>query len=124
MIVVTATLRFRTRADRDAALEASVPIQAATRTDEPGCQLYCFAADPVQDTDIAVHELWDDADTLAAHFAHPNYLEMVAMLTRASGFVSSDNAMFLAEPRGPVYDDTGTFRAAALAPPDPGGPAA
>ena len=57
-----------------------MPIQQATRDDEPGCIVYCFAADPCQDDLIQVYELWESEEALMAHFAHPNYLAMRSML--------------------------------------------
>ncbi|MEO1064710.1 MAG: antibiotic biosynthesis monooxygenase [Actinomycetota bacterium] len=113
MIIVTATLSFRDQAARDAAVAATVDIQAATRDDEPGCVAYCFAADPAEPTHVQVYELWTDAASLDAHFAHPNYAAMVEAL-RGSGILASDNRLWLADDRGPVYDDTGTFRRGAV----------
>ncbi|MEM9607271.1 MAG: antibiotic biosynthesis monooxygenase [Actinomycetota bacterium] len=119
MIIVTATLSFATTEDRDAAVEASAPIQRATRDDEPGCVAYCFAADPAAPTHIQVYELWTDADSLAAHFEHPNYAEMVRVLGSNPGFLASDNRLWAADDRGPVYGDDRSFRADAVA--DAGG---
>ncbi len=113
MIIVTATLSFATEADRDAAVAATVDIQAATRDDEPGCVAYCFGPDPVEATDVQVYELWTDAAALDAHFRHPNYAAMVAAL-RGSGIRASDNRLWTADDRGPVYDESGAFRRAAV----------
>jgi quinol monooxygenase YgiN len=113
VIIVTATLSFETEADRDAAVAATVAIQAATRNDEPGCLAYCFGPDPVEPTHVQVYELWADAASLDAHFAHPNYADMVTAL-RGTGILRSDNRLWMAEDRGAVYDETGTFRRSAV----------
>ena len=118
MIIVTATLSFETEADRDVAVERTAPVQRATRDDEEGCLAYCFAADRAEPTNIQVYELWTDADSLAAHFAHPNYADMVELLRTSPGFLASDNRLWLADDRGPVYED-GRFRRDAVA--DAGG---
>ncbi len=114
MIIVTATLSFATPADRDAAVAASAPVQAVTR-DEPGCLAYCFAPDPAEPTHIQVYELWTDADSLAAHFRHPNYTDMVQVLRSNPGFLASANRLWAADDRGPVYGPDGTFRHDAVA---------
>ena len=59
MIVVEAAIRLEDPAGRDALVAASAPIQQATRDDEDGCLVYCFAADPVEADLIQVYELWD-----------------------------------------------------------------
>jgi quinol monooxygenase YgiN len=114
MIIVTATLSFETEADRDNAVAATADVQRATRDDEAGCLAYCFAADPAEPTHIQVYELWTDPDSLAAHFAHPNYAQMVDALRHSGGFLASDNRLYAADDRGPVYDD-GAFRYDAVA---------
>jgi quinol monooxygenase YgiN len=114
MIIVTATLSFETGADRDRAVALTAAVQRATREDEPGCLAYCFAADPVEPTRIQVYELWTDAARLAEHFTHPNYAAMVDVLRTSGGFVRSENRLYAAEDRGPVYDEAG-FRFSAVA---------
>jgi quinol monooxygenase YgiN len=114
MIIVTATLSFETEADRDRAVTATAPVQKATRDDEPGCVAYCFAADPAQPTHIQVYELWTNADSLAAHFEHPNYAAMVDVLRTSGGLLHSENRLWAADDRGPVYDNNG-FRYEAVA---------
>ncbi len=64
----------------DGAIERATPLQQATRDDEPGCEAYVFAADPVVDGRIVVYELWEDQATLAAHFEHENYFAMGGLL--------------------------------------------
>ncbi len=106
MIIVAARIRFRSEADRNRAVWDSAPIQKATREQEPGCRDYCFAPDPCEPTVIQVYELWEDSDSLAAHFDHPNYQAMVDLLTSV-GFVDSVNRAYLSERDEPVYGDNG-----------------
>lgn len=114
MIIITATLSFETQADRDTAVELTSAIQKATRDDEPGCLAYCFAADPAESTHVQVYELWTDPENLAKHFEHPNYARMVEALHTCGGFLKSENRLYAAEDRGPVYAD-GAFRFDAVA---------
>ena len=111
---MTARLVFDSQASRDAAVEASIPVQAATREEEEGCLMYCFGADPAVPTEMQVYELWTDADALDKHFSHPNYADMVKVLRSIDGFVESVNRQWVADDRGPVYDETGTARIDAL----------
>ena len=115
MIIVTAVLSFETEIDRDAAVAATAQVQKATRDEEPGCLAYCFAADPSEPNHIQVYELWTDPESLAAHFDHPNYAAMVEILHGCSGYLASDNRLYLADDRGPVYGDGGKFRFEAVA---------
>ncbi len=119
MIIVTATLSFESEADRDRAVVATTPVQRATREEEPGCSAYCFAPDPVEPTHVQVFELWSDAEHLAAHFDHANYASMVRVLQSSGGFLASDNQLYAADDRGPVYGADGRFRFDAVA--DAGG---
>jgi len=114
MIIVTARLVFASQAARDAAVEASIPIQSATREGEPGCLMYCFAPDPAVPTEIQVYELWEDAASLEKHFAHENYFAMARALQRVDGFQDSVNRLWVADDRGTVYDESGKPRIAAL----------
>jgi len=102
MIIVVAKITFPTELARDKAVELSAPVQLATREQEPGCHAYCFAADPCEPCSIQVYELWEDSDSLAAHFKHPNYQAMVELLSN-SGFVDSINRAYLTERDEPVY---------------------
>ncbi|HAT29162.1 MAG TPA: antibiotic biosynthesis monooxygenase, partial [Gammaproteobacteria bacterium] len=77
MIVVVAALKFETQEARDKAVEVTRDVQLATREEEEGCYDYCFAPDPSIPTRIQVYELWEDSESLAAHFEHPNYAKMV-----------------------------------------------
>ena len=109
MIIVAATLDFADRAARDEAVRVSAPVQQATRDDEAGCQAYCFAADPCLPTRIQVHEAWDDEGSLVAHFRHPNYDEMRALLG-AGGITGSWNQVYRVDRHEPVYGPGGTIR--------------
>ena len=111
MIIVVAALEFANQTDRDRAVEATREVQMATRVEEPGCRDYCFAPDPSVPTRIQVYELWDDSDTLAAHFDHPNYHKMVELL-QGAGIVSSDNQAYLVERGEPVYGPNGEKKSA------------
>ncbi|MFT4614655.1 MAG: quinol monooxygenase YgiN [Bacteroidia bacterium] len=102
MIIVVAKITFPQQADRDKAVELSAPVQLATREQEPGCLAYCFSADPCDPLAIQVYELWQDSDSLAAHFEHPNYLAMVELLGKV-GFLESINRAYLTQRDEPVY---------------------
>ncbi len=95
---------------RDECVVASIPLQEATRRDEPGCLAYCFAVDPVVKGRIQVYELWQDQPSLAAHFAHPNY---VAMRTKLHdfGIITADTSKYRIDVCEPVYDETRRPRA-------------
>lgn len=114
MIIVTATLSFETQADRDRAVVATADIQKATRLEEKACLAYCFAPDPVEPTHIQVYELWTDADGLEKHFQHHTYAAMVKALGESGGLLGSDNRLWAADDRGPVYGDDRAFRRAAI----------
>ena len=102
MIIVAAKLVFASQQDRDKAVQLSIPIQQATRDQEPGCHVYCFAPDPCEPLAIQVYELWEDSESLAAHFEHKNYDDMVQMAADV-GFVESINRAYLTERNEPVY---------------------
>jgi quinol monooxygenase YgiN len=103
MIVIAGTIDLTNPGDRDACIAASLPLQLSTRNDEPGCTAYCFGADPVVAGRIQVVECWADEASLAAHFAHPNFTGMKAMLASFPRDVShvTKYRVDLAEP---VYD--------------------
>ena len=109
MIIISATLDYANQKDRDRAVAESAPVQQATRDDEPGCQAYCFAADPCVPTRIQVYELWDDGPTLAAHFRHQNYEDMKTVLNRHT-IVGTANQMYLISAHEPVYSPEGLPR--------------
>ncbi len=108
MIVVAGTISFATPDARDGAVAASADLQRSTRDGEPGCLAYCFAADPVDPTVVQVYELWTDAAALDAHFAHPNYAAMRAVLRRFPRAGASVTAKHLVSVTAPVYDEHGT----------------
>ncbi len=110
MIIIAGTIDLADPSSRDAVLERSVPLQQATREQEPGCLAYCFAADPVVEGRIQVYELWLDQASLAAHFEHPNYLNMRTMLG-SSGLKAADNRKYRVDLSEPVYDEQRTPRA-------------
>ena len=88
---------------RAALLEASAPLQQATRDDEAGCLAYVFAADPCDPTAIVVHELWQDAPSLAAHFLHPNYFGM-RQLFGEHGITGAVIRKYRIDADAPVYN--------------------
>jgi quinol monooxygenase YgiN len=103
LIAVEAAITFPDRAARDAAIEATVAIQQATR-EKPGCIVYCFAADPCRDDVIQVYELWESEAALAAHFHHPTYLDMRARL-KSFGILSAPSRKHRIDATAPVYDE-------------------
>ena len=114
MIIVIAALEFANPTDRDRAVEITADVQMATRVEEAGCHDYCFAPDPSVPTRIQVYELWEDSDSLAAHFTHPNYLKMVELLSEAN-IVESINQAYLVERGEPVYGPNGEKKTAFFA---------
>ncbi len=110
MIIIAGVINFDTTDNRDRAVELSHPLQLATRQEEPGCMAYCFSADPCVETQVAVYELWADEPSLAAHFEHPNYFNMRAMLGEC-GIVEANVLKHRCDLSEPVYDDTRTPRA-------------
>lgn len=105
-VIVAATLDFATQEKRDEAVRLTAPIQLRTRQEEKGCHAYCFAADPSVPTRIQVYELWDDRASLAAHFGHPYYAQMVEVL-RGVGIVDTWNQVWETGAHGPVYSPQG-----------------
>ena len=106
MIIVVAALRFENQEDRDRAVELTAEVQMATRVEEAGCRDYCFAPDPSVPTRIQVYEMWEDSDSLIAHFKHPNYMKMVELLSNAK-IKESINQAYLVERGEPVYGPNG-----------------
>ena len=106
MIVIAGTIDYEDAASRDAAVEASKPHQAASRSDEPGCLAYVFAADPVVDTRIQVYELWESAELLEPHFQHENYFRMRETLGRF-GLKNADTSKYRVDAHDPVYGSDG-----------------
>lgn len=104
MIVVEAAIRLSDPSTRADVVARSAPIQKATRDDEPGCVVYCFAPDPVEADLIQVYELWTDEEALHTHFGHPNYDAMRQMLNDA-GLASAVSRKFRTDAESPVYGD-------------------
>ena len=109
LIAVEAAITIADAAVRQALIERSAPIQQATRDDEPGCLVYCFAADPCQADLIQVYELWESEEALAAHFLHQNYIDMRTMLGEG-GLKSAVSRKHRIDATAPVYgaDHTAT----------------
>ena len=103
LIAVEAAITIADSTTREALIARSAPIQKATRDDEPGCLVYCFAADPCQPDLIQVYELWESEEALAAHFEHPNYHDMRAMLGKG-GLVSAVSRKHRIDASAPVYN--------------------
>lgn len=114
MIIVVAALEFDNQEDRDRAVALTTDVQMATRVEEAGCRDYCFAPDPAVPTRIQVYELWEDSDSLAAHFQHPNYQRMVELLSSAK-VRQSINQAYLTERSEPVYGPNGEKKTAFFA---------
>lgn len=104
LIAVEAAIKIEDPSTRADLIARTAPIQKATRDDEPGCLVYCFAADPCEADLIQVYELWESAETLAAHFHHQNYFDMREMLG-AGGLVSAVSRKHRIDASAPVYND-------------------
>jgi quinol monooxygenase YgiN len=102
MIVVEANFVLADASRRDEAIAATVPWQRATREEEPGCLVYCFAPDPVCPGVVQVYELWEDEASLAAHFEHVNYLTMRTVLGKI-GLASASSRKLRVDATAPVY---------------------
>ncbi|HUS42281.1 MAG TPA: antibiotic biosynthesis monooxygenase [Ilumatobacteraceae bacterium] len=76
LIVVEAAIRLTDASKRHDLITQTAPIQQATRDEEPGCLVYCFAEDPCEEDLIQVYELWESEETLEVHLDHPNYWNM------------------------------------------------
>ena len=76
LIVIEAAIRLTDASKRHDLIQQTAPIQQATRDDEPGCLVYCFAEDPCEDDLIQVYELWESEEALDTHLDHPNYWNM------------------------------------------------
>jgi quinol monooxygenase YgiN len=110
MIIVAGYLDFTTSQGRDAAVAASVDLQQSTRDTEPGCQAYSFSADSAVPTRVQVFELWDDGESLEAHFLHPNYTATRTLLRtfeRAGAAVTK----YHCDASGPIYGADGVATA-------------
>lgn len=110
MIVIAGTIDLVDASERDACVAATADLQRATRDEEPGCLAYALSADPVVPRRIQVFELWADEASLAAHFAHSNFIAAKATLGRFRRGPSAVRKYHI-DREGPVYDDMGTPRA-------------
>ncbi len=106
-VVVAGTIGFASQAARDGAVAGSVELQRSTRDTEPGCLAYCFGPDPVDPTVVQVYELWADEASLAAHFEHPNYTAMRAVLRAFPRSGMSSTAKYRCDATAPVYGADG-----------------
>ena len=111
LIAVEATVTVSDPAARAGLIEASIPFQRGTREDEPGCLVYCFAADPVHDDRIQVYELWESADALDAHFHHPNYFAMRELLMQSGIVIKATSRKLRVDAAAPVYGSDGVATA-------------
>jgi quinol monooxygenase YgiN len=102
LIAVDAIITIADPSKRQELIERTAPIQQATRDDEPGCLIYCFAADPCRDDVIQAYELWESAEDLAAHLVHANYFAMRATLGEG-GLVGAVANKHRIDKTAPVY---------------------
>jgi len=109
-IVISGNIDLKDAKARDEAIDVARGLQQKTRDEEPGCLAYVFAPDPCVANRIYVHELWEDEASLAAHFEHPNYLNMREALGKI-GLVGADTNKHRVDLSEPVYDETFTPRA-------------
>jgi quinol monooxygenase YgiN len=103
MIIIAGTIDFGDQANRDGAVAAAADMQQSTRDTEPGCLAYSFAPDSSVAHRVQVYELWADAASLEAHFAHPNFWgmkELLGTFVRAGSSV----AKYRVDATAPVYD--------------------
>ena len=106
MIIVVAALEFASQEDRDYAVSMVAEVQRLTREEEAGCYDYCFAPDSAVPARMQVYEVWQDSESLTAHFQHP-YYDRMASLLQGVGIVSSTHQAYLVERGEPVYTAEG-----------------
>jgi quinol monooxygenase YgiN len=92
---------------RDSVVAATVDLQRSTQTDEPGCVIYTIAADPADPGRIRIVELWESAESLDAHFAHPNFAATGAAM-RAVERVGGSALKYRIDAVDPVRGTDGT----------------
>jgi len=95
---------------RDELLAAIAPLVGRTREEEPGCLDYAFTADTVEADRVVVVERWRDEESLAAHFAHPNFLATKSAL-RSNGSGASSIDKYRVDLAEPVRDSENRYRA-------------
>lgn len=86
---------------RDRLVESTVETQRATERDEPGCIAYTICADPVHPGRIRITEVWESAETLDAHFRHPNFFATGEAL-RAEPRLGGASAKYRIDASAPV----------------------
>jgi quinol monooxygenase YgiN len=91
---------------RDRLVESTVELQRATERDERGCIAYTIAADPAEPGRIRIVELWESAETLDAHFQHPNFHATGAAL-RAEPRLGGSVMKYRIDAVAPVRGDDG-----------------
>ena len=106
LIAVEAAITVADPSTRADLLARTAPIQQATRDDEAGCLVYCFAGDPCQDDLIQVYELWESEEALAAHFDHQNYFDMRTTLNDG-GLTGAVSRKHRIDASAPVYGADG-----------------
>ncbi len=108
-VIIHAYIEFNDEATRDEVVRQTAPIQWKTRTEEPGCLEYCFAADPCVPNRVTIHELWEDHDSLHAHFAH-HYYDQMRTTIRAHNPTGAWNRMYEIGRDSSVYLEGGVIR--------------
>ena len=103
LVAVEAKITVVDNEHRDALVAATADIQRATRDHEPGCLVYCFAADPVVDDHIQVYELWESEEALDVHLRHPNYHAMRETLAKG-GITGAESRKHRIDASAPVYN--------------------
>ena len=93
-------------AARDRLVESTAELQQATARDEPGCITYTMSADPARPGRISIVELWESAETLDAHFKHPNFQATGAAL-RAEPRLGGSAMKYRIDAVAPVRGDDG-----------------
>jgi quinol monooxygenase YgiN len=106
LILVEAAIRLSDPSKRHDVIQLTAPIQQATRDEEPGCLVYCFAEDPCDADLIQVYELWESAEALDVHLDHPNYWKMRETLG-AAGIASVVHRKHRIDATAPVYNAEG-----------------
>lgn len=102
MIIIAGTITIAPER-RAACIAATEPFQRSTRDEEPGCAAYVFSADLLHPDRIAVFERWADADSLEAHFLHPNFHAMRALLGE-HGITGAEVRKYRVDAEAPVND--------------------
>jgi len=90
---------------RDNALRAAQPwIDGAL--DQPGCIHYDWSADLDKPSRVNVFEEWESEESLAAHFAGPQYAGMLGHIG-ACGLQNAVSKKYRVDAEGPVYGPEG-----------------